>query len=147
MLSRDFKEFIESLNASNVRYLVVGGYAVALHGYVRYTKDLDVWIEPKLQNANNVLSALTAFGFGSLDITADDFLEEGNIIQLGYPPNRIDLITSLKALMFENCYPERVQVEIQGVLIDFIDIENLKTNKKATGRPQDLADLENLTIE
>ena len=147
MLSRDFKEFIESLNASNVRYLVVGGYAVALHGYPRYTKDLDVWIEPKIQNANNVLNALTAFGFGSLDITADDFLEEGNIIQLGYPPNRIDLITSLKGLMFENCYPERVQVEIQGVLIDFIDIENLKTNKKATGRPQDLADLENLTID
>jgi hypothetical protein len=147
MLSRDFKEFIESLNANNVRYLVVGGYAVALHGYPRYTKDLDVWIEPKIQNANNVLNALTAFGFGSLDITADDFLEEGNIIQLGYPPNRIDLITSLKGLMFENCYPERVQVEIQGVLIDFIDIENLKTNKKATGRPQDLADLENLTID
>ena len=147
MLSRDFKEFIESLNASNVRYLVVGGYAVALHGCPRYTKDLDVWIEPKIQNANNVLNALTAFGFGSLDITADDFLEEGNIIQLGYPPNRIDLITSLKGLMFENCYPERVQVEIQGVLIDFIDIENLKTNKKATGRPQDLADLENLTID
>ena len=147
MLSRDFKEFIESLNASNVRYLVVGGYAVALHGYPRYTKDLDVWIEPKIQNANNVLNALTAFGFGSLDITADDFLEEGNIIQLGYPPNRIDLITSLKGLMFENCYPERVQVEIQGVLIDFIDIENLKSNKKATGRPQDLADLENLTID
>ena len=147
MLSRDFKEFIESLNANNVRYLVVGGYAVALHGYVRYTKDLDVWIEPKIQNANNVLNALTAFGFGSFDITADDFLEEGNIIQLGYPPNRIDLITSLKALMFENCYPERVQVEIQGVPIDFIDIGNLKTNKKATGRPQDLADLENLTID
>ena len=147
MLSRDFKEFIESLNANNVRYLVVGGYAVALHGYVRYTKDLDVWIEPKIQNANNVLNALTAFGFGSLDITANDFLEEGNIIQLGYPPNRIDLITSLKALMFENCYPERVQVDIQGVLIDFIDIENLKTNKKATGRPQDLADLENLTTD
>jgi len=147
MLSRDFKEFIESLNASNVRYLVVGGYAVALHGYPRYTKDLDVWIEPKIQNANNVLNALTAFGFGSLDITADDFLGEGNIIQLGYPPNRIDLITSLKGLMFENCYPERVQVEIQGILIDFIDIENLKTNKKATGRSQDLADLENLTAE
>jgi len=147
MLSRDFKEFIESLNANNVRYLVVDGYAVALHGYPRYTKDLDVWIEPKIQNANNVLNALTPFGFDSLDITADDFLEEGNIIQLGYPPNRIDLITSLKGLMFENCYPERVQVEIQGVLIDFIDIENLKTNKKATGRPQDLADLENLTID
>jgi hypothetical protein len=147
MLSRDFKEFIESLNANNVRYLVVGGYAVALHGYVRYTKDLDVWIEPKIQNAQNVLNALIAFGFGSLDITADDFLEEGNIIQLGYPPNRIDLITSLNGLVFENCYPERVQVEIQGVLIDFIDIENLKTNKKATGRPQDLADLENLTTD
>jgi len=147
MLSKDFKEFIESLNASNVRYLVVGGYAVALHGYPRYTKDLDVWIEPKIQNAQNVLNALTAFGFGSLDITTKDFLEEGNIIQLGYPPNRIDLVTSLKGLVFENCYPERVQVKIQGVRIDFIDVENLKTNKKATGRPQDLADLENLTID
>ena len=147
MLSRDFREFIESLNANSVRYLVVGGYAVALHGYPRYTKDLDVWIEPTAQNAQNVLNALTAVGFGSLDISTGDFLEENTIIQLGYPPNRIDLMTTLSGLTFEACYPERVQVEIRGVLIDFIDLENLKTNKKETGRPQDLADLENLTID
>ena len=146
MLTRDFREFIESLNANSVRYLVVGGYAVALHGYPRYTKDLDVWIEPTAQNAQNVLNALTAFGFGSLDISTDDFLEENTIIQLGYPPNRIDLMTTLSGLTFEVCYPERVQVEIQGVLIDFIDLENLKTNKKETGRPQDLADFENLSL-
>lgn len=146
MLTRDFREFIESLNANSVRYLVVGGYAVALHGYPRYTKDLDVWIEPTAQNAQNVLNALTAFGFGSLDISTGDFLEENTIIQLGYPPNRIDLMTTLSGLTFEVCYPERVQVEIQGVLIDFIDLENLKTNKKETGRPQDLADFENLSL-
>ena len=146
MLSRDFREFIESLNASNVRYLVVGGYAVALHGYPRYTKDLDIWVEPSVPNAQNVLNALFNFGFGSLDITTADFTEEDNIIQLGYPPNRIDLITSLKGLDFVACYPYRVKVEIQGVLIQFIDLENLKINKKALGRPQDLADLENLSL-
>ena len=100
MLSRDFREFIESLNANSVRYLVVGGYAVALHGYPRYTKDLDVWIEPTAQNAQNVLNALTAFGFDSLDISTGDFLEENTIIQLGYPPNRIDLMTTLSGLKF-----------------------------------------------
>ena len=146
MLSKDFTEFIESLNAHSVRYLVVGGYAVAFHGYPRYTKDLDIWLEPEIKNAQNVLKALNHFGFGSLDIESADLLEENNIIQLGYPPNRIDLITSLKGLVFEKCYPERVRIKIQGTIIDFIDIENLKTNKKATGRPQDLADLENLTI-
>ena len=147
MLSRDFREFIESLNANSVRYLVVGGYAVALHGYPRYTKDLDVWIEPTAQNAQNVLNALTAFGFGSLDINTGDFLEENTIIQLGYPPNRIDLMTTLSGLTFEDCYPKRVQVEVYSVQVNFIDIKNLKINKKATGRPQDLADLENLTTD
>jgi len=132
--------------ANSVRYLVVGGYAVALHGYPRYTKDPDVWIEPSSQNAQNVLKALIAFGFGSLNISTGDFLEEDNIIQLGYPPNRIDLITSLKGLVFDECYPYRVKVDIQGILIHFIDLEHLKINKKATGRPQDLADLENLSL-
>jgi hypothetical protein len=146
VLSKDFREFIESLNDNSVRYLVVGGYAVALHGHPRYTKDLDVWIEQTAENAQNVLNALIAFGFSSLDINIGDLLEENTIIQLGYPPNRIDLITSLSGLAFEDCYPKRVQVEIQRVQINFIDIENLAINKKATGRPQDLADLENLSL-
>jgi len=147
VLSKDFIEFIESLNANSVRYLVVGGYAVSFHGYPRYTKDLNIWFESEIQNTEKVLKALNVFGFGSIDIESANLLEENNIIQLGSPPNRIDMITSLKGLVFEKCYPERIRVEIQGTLIDFIDIENLKTNKKATGRPQDLADLENLSAE
>jgi hypothetical protein len=144
MLSKDFKEFIELLNAHNVRYLVVGGYAVAFHGYPRYTKDLDVWIELSSENADNVLKALEEFGFGSMGLKPEDFLEIDQIIQLGYPPNRIDILTTLKEIQFEDCYKARVGVEIQGLKINVIDLENLKHNKRATGRPQDLADAENL---
>jgi len=144
MLSKDFKEFIELLNVHSVRYLVVGGYAVAFHGYPRYTKGLDVWIELSPENANNVVKALEAFGFGSLDLTKEDFLEGNQVIQLGYPPNRIDILTTLKKIKFEDCYNERIGIEIQGIKINFIDLENLKQNKRATGRPQDLADAENL---
>ncbi|CAB1083066.1 hypothetical protein D1AOALGA4SA_10650 [Olavius algarvensis Delta 1 endosymbiont] len=144
MLSKDFKEFLELLNENKVKYLVVGGYAVAFHGHPRYTKDIDVWIELSPANANNILNALKEFGFGSLGLKPDDFLESDQIIQLGYPPNRIDILTSLKDLKFEDCYKTKVEVEIQGLHIDFIDIENLKKNKQATGRPQDLADAENL---
>ena len=144
MLSRDFKEFIELLNAHNVKYLIVGGYAVAFHGYPRYTKDLDVWIELSLENADKILEALEKFGFGSLDLKLEDFLEDDQIIQLGYPPNRINILTTFKDLKFEDCYKARIDVEIQGLHINFIDIESLKKNKRATGRPQDLADAENL---
>jgi len=144
MLSRDFKEFVKLLNTNDVKYLVVGGYAVALHGHPRYTKDLDVWIELSPGNADRILSALDKFGLGSLNLKPDDFLEENQIIQLGYPPNRIDLLTTLKDLKFEDCYKTKVKVAIGDVEINFIDIENLKKNKRATGRPQDLADAENL---
>jgi len=144
MLSKDFKEFIELLNEHSVRYLVVGGYAVAFHGHPRYTKDLDVWIELSPENADKILTALEKFGFGSLGLKHEDFLEADQIIQLGYPPNRIDILTILKDLKFEHCYEARVEVEIQGLHMNFIDIENLKKNKRATGRPQDLADAENL---
>ena len=144
MLSKDFKEFLELLNVNKVKYLVVGGYAVAFHGHPRYTKDIDVWIELSPDNANYILNALKEFGFGSLGLKPDDFLESDQIIQLGYPPNRIDILTTLKNLKFEDCYKTKVEVEIQGLHIDFIDIENLKKNKRATGRLQDLADAENL---
>ena len=144
MLSKDFKEFIELLNECKVRYLVVGGYAVAFHGHPRYTKDLDVWIDLSPVNANNILNALKKFGFGSLGLKQDDFLESDQIVQLGYPPNQIDILTALKDLKFEDCYKAKVEVEIQGLHINFIDIESLKKNKRATGRPQDLADAENL---
>jgi uncharacterized protein YpmS len=144
MLSKDFREFIELLNEHEVRYLVVGGYAVAFHGHPRYTKDLDVWIELSPVNAGNVILALEDFGFGSLGLKTEDFLESDQIIQLGYPPNRIDILTTLKKVKFEDCYKERVEIEIRGLKINFINLENLKQNKRATGRPQDLADAENL---
>lgn len=144
MLNQDFKEFIQSLNNNAVRYLVIGGYAVALHGYPRYTKDIDIWVEPSSENATKIIQALNDFGFGSLDLKKSDFTEPGMIIQLGYPPNRIDLVLSPEGVDFDTCFTSRVITEIEGVPVNFIDLENLKINKKATGRKQDLADLENL---
>ena len=144
MLNQDYKEFIQSLNCNHVRYLVIGGYAVALHGYPRYTKDIDVWLEISPENAVKIVKALEQFGFGSLGLQANDFLVPDQIIQLGYPPNRIDLLTTPAGIDFENCYASRVQVVIDNITVNFIDLDNLKKNKKATGRLQDLADLENL---
>lgn len=144
MLSQDFKEFIKSLNANQVRYLVVGGYAVAIHGHPRYTKDMDVWLELSPENAAQIVKALDQFGFGSLGLREEDFLDATQVVQLGYPPNRIDLILSLLGVDFDSCYQTRLQVPVEGVTVNFIDLENLKRNKKAVGRLQDLADLENL---
>ncbi len=144
VLTQDFREFFQSLNEHNVRYLVIGGYAVAFHGHPRYTKDIDVWIEADKTNAEKLIDALRAFGFGSLGLEAEDFLDPDDIIQLGYPPNRIDLLTALKGVDFDTCYASRIVVEIQDTSVNFIDLENLKKNKRATGRLQDLADLEQL---
>ncbi len=144
MINKDFKEFIELLNKNNVKYLVVGGYALAFHGYPRYTKDIDFWVWINKNNAKNILITLRDFGFSSLDLTEDDFLNPGYVIQLGQPPGCIDLLTSVTGLDFEECYKSKVHVEIQGSKIDFIDLINFKKNKIAVGRHQDLADLENL---
>jgi hypothetical protein len=144
VLNPDFREFVQSLNASQAHYLVVGGYAVAFHGHPRYTKDMDVWIESSSENAAKVVAALDKFGFGSLGLHATDFLMPNQIIQLGYPPNRIDLLTTLSGVDFMSCYVARVVVDVEGVSVTFIDLDNLRKNKKASGRLQDLADLENL---
>jgi hypothetical protein len=144
MLTPDFKEFIRLLNKNDVHYLVIGGYAVALHGYPRYTKDLDIWIDRNPKNAEKIMLALEEFGFGSLDLKATDFLEPNQIIQLGYPPNRIDIITSASGIEFEACFESKLVLKINDLEILFIDLENLKKVKKSTGRLQDLADLEKL---
>lgn len=144
MLSQDFKEFIGSLNDNGVEYLIIGGYAVAFHGYPRYTKDLDIWIQVSTDNAARMIKALADFGFASLGLTQNDFMEQDRIIQLGHPPNRIDVITGVDGVEFSQCYPSRLKIEIDGVEVCFIDLDNLKRNKKASGRHQDLADLENL---
>lgn len=144
MLNQDFKEFIQLLNDNHVHYLVVGGYAVALHGYPRYTKDIDIWIDPKPSNASRIVKTLEQFGFGSLGLKDNDFLVEDQIVQLGYAPNRIDIITTLPGVSFKKCYTKRIVVEIEGVKVNFIDLDNLRKNKQAAGRLQDLADLEKL---
>lgn len=144
MLNQDFKEFIQSLSDNQVRYLVVGGYAVALHGHPRYTKDMDVWVESDPINAKRMVLALRQFGFGSLGLDESDFLAPDQIIQLGYPPRRIDVLTSLPGVDFAECYAASVEVEIEGILVNFIDLDHLRINKRASGRLQDLADLENL---
>lgn len=143
-LTPDLKEFIQLLGDNSVRYLIVGGYAVAFHGHPRYTKDLDIWIHLEPSNAARIVAALRQFGFGSLDLQPADFLAVDQIIQLGYPPNRIDLLTTLPGVDFDECYKGRVVVEVDGVTVNFIDLENLRKNKAASGRFQDLADLENL---
>ena len=144
VLNRDFKEFIQSLNDNQVRYLVVGGYAVAFHGHPRYTKDIDIWVEMTQENAEKVIRSLDQFGFGSLGLQDKDFLIPDQIIQLGYPPSRIDLLNTLSGVDFPACYASRVQIDIEGVKVNFIDLENLKKNKQASGRHQDLADIESL---
>src|SRR5262245_40733324 len=104
VLDKDFREFIALLNQNDVRYLVVGGYAVGFHGHPRYTKDLDIWIELSEENSENLVAALDAFGFASAEFKIEDFLNPGEFVQLGYPPNRIDLITSCEGLEFADCY-------------------------------------------
>ena len=144
MLNQDFKEFIQLLNENQVKYLVIGGYAVAIHGHPRYTKDIDIWIEISDDNANKLVTTLTQFGFDSLGVTTQDFQTTNQIIQLGYPPNRIDLITNPDGIDFQTCYDSKIEVNLNDVPVKFINLDNLKKNKLASGRLQDLADLENL---
>ena len=143
-LNQNFKEFIALLNGHNVRYLIVGGYAVAFHGHPRYTKDLVVWISPDTENLAKFLKALDQFGFDSLGLREEDFMDPDEMIQLGIAPNRIDLFTALRGVEFDTCYQSRIAIEIDDVTACVIDLQNLRRNKTVSGRPQDLADLSNL---
>jgi len=124
--------------------MIVGGYAVGIHGHPRYTGDLDIWLLPDSANAIKILKVINAFGFGSLDIKEADLTKEESIIQLGNPPLRIDLLTSIDGVHFNECYPNRKAIEIDGLLVNFIGYADLIINKKASGRHQDLGDIENL---
>ena len=144
MLTSDFKEFAALLNSNGVEYLVVGGYALAAYGHPRYTGDLDFWIGTQVANADRVLTALSQFGFASLAIRREDLTTPNQVIQLGYPPARIDLLTSIDGVDFAECYSRRMTALVDGVMIGFISLDDFKINKKAVGRHQDLADLEAL---
>lgn len=144
-LSRDFNEFIRFAGEHDVRFLVVGGYALAAHGHPRFTKDLDIWILPDPVNASRLLNALDDFGFGGLGLSIDDFTAADSVIQLGYPPNRIDILTGIDGVDFESCWERKVEVETDdSTTIHFIGVDDLIGNKRASGRLQDLADVEAL---
>ena len=143
-LPKDFKEFIELLSKNNVRYIIIGGYAVVYHGYVRSTNDIDIWVDIGKDNIKKVIKALDEFGFSSLNINEADF-SANQIIQLGFPPNRIDLITTPAGIDFETCYESKKQLVVDNITINIIDLENLLKAKKASGRTRDLADVEELT--
>ncbi len=143
-LDPDFSEFIACCVVNEVRFLIVGGYALAAHGHPRYTKDLDVWVLADAENADRLLAALDDFGFGSLGLTAKDFTEPDTVIQLGVAPKRIDLLSSLSGIEFEATFATRMPVQIEGLddPVPFIDLASFRLNKAASGRAQDLADLE-----
>lgn len=145
VLNKDFKEFIELLNQNKVKYIIIGGYALAFHGHPRYTKDLDIWIYADEKNSKKLIHCLDEFGFSVPELKSSDLLVKDQVIQLGYPPTRIDLLTSASGIDFNDCYHSKILIEIDGLSINFIDIDNLIKNKKATGRLQDLADIEKLS--
>ncbi|MEI6594860.1 MAG: hypothetical protein WCO28_04805 [Bacteroidota bacterium] len=143
----DFKEFIQLLNKHQIEYLVVGGYAVALYGYPRYTGDIDFWVKPNEVNAKKLVSALIDFGFGSLDVDVNDFNKEDSVVQLGFPPNRIDIITSVSGLSFDECWSKKEIIISENDEVNYISLHHLRINKKTTGRERDLLDLKNLPEE
>ncbi len=144
MLSKDFKEFVGLLKDHDVEYMIVGGYAVGVHGYPRFTGDLDIWLNPVAANAELVLRALRDFGFGGLNITLQDLMKENNVIQLGQPPLRIDLLTTIDGVHFAECFANRKEVTFDGLHMNFIGYHDLVKNKKASGRHRDLDDVENM---
>jgi hypothetical protein len=143
-LDPDFKEFVESFTAHDVRFLVVGGYALAAHGLPRATGDFDAWVWIDQQNAERILGALTDFGFGQLDLSVDDFNRPDSIVQLGYPPYRIDILTTIDGVEFDGAWSHRLQIEVDGSLLNVIGRDDLLRNKIAAGRAQDLVDVERL---
>lgn len=143
-LPKDWHAFIESLNSNGVEYLVVGAVALAYHGIPRYTGDLDIFVRNSPENAQRLEAVLNGFGFSSLGLSAADFVDSYQVVQLGVAPSRIDLLTSLTGITFDGAWGSRVEVEFEDLRTNFIGREALIKNKKSTGRPQDLADVEAL---
>jgi len=143
-LPKDWRAFIESLNSSGVDYLIVGAVALAHHGLPRYTGDLDILVRNSAENAQRLELALQKFGFGELGLKSSDFVDSYKVVQLGLPPNRVDLLTSITGVSFEEAWADRVEAKLEGLYVNFISRQSLILNKKATRRPQDLADLEAL---
>jgi predicted nucleotidyltransferase len=143
-LQKDLREFIESLNSHGVEYVVVGGHAVAFHGYPRYTGDVDFLINATDENAERVVAVLKAFGFTDAEKIRASLGQREKIVQLGRPPNRIDILTSVTGVEFEEVWTGAISAELDGLPVRFPDLESLLKNKRAAGRMKDLADVDEL---
>lgn len=141
-MSPDYKDLLSIFNAERVEFIVVGAHALAAHGRIRATGDLDVWVKPERQNAQKVLAALRSFGAPLGDLTMEDLTREGTVFQIGIAPLRIDILTSIDGVGFEEAWQRRYQTSFAGVPVAVLCAEDLIRNKRAVGRPQDLADLD-----
>jgi predicted nucleotidyltransferase len=141
-LNPDYRDFLSACNVHNVEYLVIGGQAVIFYGYVRNTKDLDIWINPTLDNAQRILEAIAAFGTMTADTEVAWFAQAGNFFAIGNYPYRIELLTTIPGVAFTDCYSRRLEIDVDGVRVPFIQLDDLLQNKRTTGRPQDIADID-----
>lgn len=143
-LPPDFKEFLQLLNSHGVEYLLIGGYAVGYYGYPRPTGDMDVWVAMHQENAEKLVAVLQEFGFHTPELSPTLFITPSQIVRLGNPPLRLEILTTISGVTFEECYAQRTRDRIDDIEIDLIDLQSLKINKRASGRFKDLSDLENL---
>ena len=143
-LPPDFKDFLKLLNSKGVEYLVIGGYAVGYYGYPRATADLDIWVAVHPENTRKAAEAIREFGFDVPDLSPQLFQQGKKVVRMGVPPFRIEVLTTISGVDFEECYAARTVDVLDQVQVNLISLKHLKINKKASGRPQDLADLEHL---
>ena len=144
MLNKDYRDILQELSDEKVKFLLVGAYAMAAHGYLRATMDIDLWVMPSPENAEAVLRALIRFGTPINDLTRQDLQKDGTIFQIGVAPRRIDIITSVSGLCFEDAFNRSILIDIDGIQIHIPSIDDLICNKRASGRTKDLADAEAL---
>lgn len=145
LLPADFKEFLKLLNSRQVEYLLIGGYAVGYYGYPRATADIDIWIAVNPPNAHKIVAVIREFFGADIEAaTPELFLQENKIARMGVPPFRIEILTTISGVSFDECYAERVADKLDGVEVNLISLKHLKANKKASGRLKDLSDLEHL---
>lgn len=143
-LGTDFEEFVACLNKHKVEYLVIGGYALAFHGNPRHTGDLDIWIAISDDNAKKMCFVINEFGMSSLGLKKEDFLKQGLITQIGYPPLRIDILNEIDGITFSDAYKNKLVIDIDGLMVDYIGLADLIKNKTASGRSQDITDVKTL---
>lgn len=146
-IQTDFKELLELLNLHKVEYMIVGGYALAFHGAPRYTGDIDIFVKPAKENAQKIMKVLDEFGFGSAGIALPDLENENKVIQLGVPPVRIDIITSISGVTWNDASSSKVTGQYGDVPVHYIGLDQLIKNKKSIGRKKDMADLEALGVD